>query len=45
MPGSVPPIADEREGLLAFLAQQRYVIRIAAFGLTDVACPTSMSSP
>jgi uncharacterized damage-inducible protein DinB len=35
MPGNVPPVADEREGLLAFLAQQRSVIRVAAFGLTD----------
>ncbi|MGZ4609394.1 MAG: DinB family protein [Actinomycetes bacterium] len=35
MPGTVPPVADEREGLLAFLAQQRLVVRIAAFGLTD----------
>jgi uncharacterized damage-inducible protein DinB len=35
MPGQVPPIADEREGLLAYLAQQREVIRIAAYGLTD----------
>src|SRR5688572_28412821 len=30
-----PPVADEREGLLAFLAQQRHVIRVAAYGLTD----------
>src|SRR5260370_18819365 len=35
MPGTVPPVADERAGLLAFLAQQRAVIRIAAHGLTD----------
>jgi uncharacterized damage-inducible protein DinB len=35
MPGNVHPVADEREGLLAYLAQQRYVIRIAAYGLTD----------
>jgi len=35
MPGQVPPIADERTGLLAYLAQQRYVLRIAAYGLTD----------
>ena len=35
MPGSVPPVADEREGLLAFLAQQREVLKVAAFGLTD----------
>jgi uncharacterized damage-inducible protein DinB len=35
MPGIVPPIIAEREQLLAYLAQQRYVIRIAAYGLTD----------
>jgi uncharacterized damage-inducible protein DinB len=35
MPGTVPPVADEREGLLAFLAQQRQVLRVAAHGLSD----------
>ena len=35
MPGNVPPVADEREGLLAFLDQQRQGVRNAAFGLTD----------
>jgi uncharacterized damage-inducible protein DinB len=35
MAGNVPPVADEREGLLAYLAQQRYVLRLAAYGLTD----------
>ncbi|MGZ4785479.1 MAG: DinB family protein [Acidimicrobiales bacterium] len=35
MPGQVPPVADEREGLLAYVAQQRDALRIAAFGLTD----------
>ena len=35
MPGMPAPIADEREGLLAFLAQQRYVLRLTAYGLTD----------
>ena len=35
MPGLVPPVADEREALLAYLAQQRHVLRIAAYGLTD----------
>ncbi|MGA6164088.1 DinB family protein [Amycolatopsis magusensis] len=29
------PVADEREGLLAFLEQQRRVLKIAAHGLTD----------
>lgn len=35
MPGNVPPVANEREGLLAYLAQQRYGLRLAAYGLTD----------
>ena len=35
MPGLVSPVADERHGLLAYLAQQRYVLRVAAYGLTD----------
>ncbi len=35
MPGNVPPIADECEQLLAFLAQQRHVLRLTAYGLTD----------
>ena len=36
MPGDVPPVADEKSGLLAFLAQQRDALRYAAYGLTDV---------
>ena len=46
MPGNVNPVADEREGLLAYLAQQRYVLRLAAHGLTDAqarAVPTKSS--
>jgi uncharacterized damage-inducible protein DinB len=35
MPGNVPPFDDERAGLLDYLAQQRYVLRLSAFGLTD----------
>jgi len=35
MPGTVPPVSDERSGLLAYLAQQRDGLRFAAFGLTD----------
>ena len=35
MPMNAPPVADERQGLLAFLAQQRSDVRIAAYGLTD----------
>lgn len=46
MPGTVPPVADEREGLLAYLAQQRDALRLAAYGLTDEqarATPTASS--
>jgi uncharacterized damage-inducible protein DinB len=35
MAGNVRPVADERDGLLRYLEQQRHVIRIAAYGLTD----------
>ena len=35
MDANVPPVADERAGLLGFLAQQRRVLKHAAYGLTD----------
>jgi uncharacterized damage-inducible protein DinB len=35
MPGTVRPVADERDGLLAYLDQQRLVLRLTAYGLTD----------
>jgi len=35
MPAIVRPVGDERDALLTFLAQQRYVVRLAAHGLTD----------
>ena len=35
MPGSVPPVADEREGLLAYLAQMRNAFDVVSYGLTD----------
>ena len=35
MPGTVPLVSDERELLLAYVAQQRDGIRYAARGLTD----------
>jgi uncharacterized damage-inducible protein DinB len=35
MPLNVARVADEREGLLAFLAQQRSALRNAAYGLTE----------
>jgi hypothetical protein len=40
MPG---PVADERENLLAFLEQQRLVLRVAAHGLTDEQAAASPS--
>jgi len=35
MPGQVPPVKDEREGLLSYLQQMRLVLRLTAYGLTD----------
>ena len=35
MPGNVPPVANEREGLVGYLAQQRQVVRLSVFGLED----------
>ena len=35
MPGNVPAVEGERANLLAYLSQQRYAIRLTAFGLTD----------
>jgi uncharacterized damage-inducible protein DinB len=35
MPGNPRPVNDERDGLLTFLAQQRLVLTLAAYGLTD----------
>lgn len=35
MPGLTPPTTDERSNLIEFLRQQRYVLHVAAFGLTD----------
>jgi uncharacterized damage-inducible protein DinB len=35
MPGLIDPVENERDGLLAALAQQRYVLRVAAYGLSD----------
>jgi hypothetical protein len=34
MPGQTRPVADEREGLLSFLAQARYQLKLTGFGLT-----------
>ena len=35
MPGDTRPVVDERDSLISFLGQQRYVLKLAAFGLTD----------
>ena len=35
MPGLPPPVADERDALLAFLTQQRQALRITTHGLTE----------
>ena len=35
MPAIVRPIDDERDALVTFLAHERHVVRIAAYGLTD----------
>jgi len=35
MVAQVGPIANEQEGLLGYLAQMRYVVRLTAYGLTD----------
>jgi uncharacterized damage-inducible protein DinB len=34
MPGQVGAVSNEREGLLAYLAQMRYVLRLTAYGLS-----------
>ena len=35
MPGSVSPVSNESEALVAYLAQQRYLLRLTAYGLTE----------
>lgn len=35
MPGTAPPVADERDGLLTYLGQQRYLLRLTVHGLTE----------
>lgn len=35
MPGMPPPVADEREALVTYLQQERYVLTLTAHGLTD----------
>ncbi|HEY6932667.1 MAG TPA: DUF664 domain-containing protein, partial [Marmoricola sp.] len=35
MPAMPPPVIDEREGLVAYVAQQLDAFRAVAFGLSD----------
>ena len=35
MAGQVGPISNEQEGLLGYLAQMRYLLRLTAYGLTE----------
>src|SRR5690349_15667573 len=35
MPAQVGPISTEQEGLLAYLAQMRYAVRLTAYGLDE----------
>ena len=35
MPAMPPPVTDERDGLVAYVAQQLDAFRSVAFGLTD----------
>jgi uncharacterized damage-inducible protein DinB len=44
MPMTTPPKSDERQSLLAFLAQQRAALRNAAYGLTDDEARTSTTA-
>jgi uncharacterized damage-inducible protein DinB len=44
MPAHVPPVGDERDALLAFLAQQRLAVRTAAHGLTDAEAEATPSA-
>lgn len=35
MPAGVSPVSDERDGLVKYVEQQRYVLRLTAYGLND----------
>jgi uncharacterized damage-inducible protein DinB len=45
MPGQVPPIADERDGLISYLRQMRLVMRLTAYGLTDDQARQAAAAP
>src|SRR3954471_19877024 len=44
MPAHVPPVADERSALLAFLEHQRELVRITTYGLTDAEAAATLSA-
>jgi len=44
MPAHVPPVADERSGLLGFLEHQRALVRVTAYGLTDAEAAATPSA-
>lgn len=44
MAGLTPPTFDERDSLIEFLRQQRYVLKVAAFGLSDEQASASPSA-
>jgi len=44
MPAHVPPVEDERSGLLEFLAHQRGLVRTAVFGITDTQAAATASA-
>ncbi|MGW6913315.1 DinB family protein [Kitasatospora sp. NPDC054939] len=44
MPRIVPPVADERTALTAYLAHQRRALRVTAHGLTDEQARTAASA-
>lgn len=35
MAATVPPVANERAGLLEYLAHERYKLKVTSYGLTD----------
>ncbi|MEU6239371.1 DinB family protein, partial [Kitasatospora sp. NPDC047058] len=44
MPRVVPPVADERTALTAYLAHQRRALRVTAYGLTEEQARTAASA-
>jgi hypothetical protein len=45
MPGQAPFLTDEHDLLLGYLAQQRLVMRLTAYGLTDEQARTPAAAP